>query len=526
MKKILTLNIIFLFSLCVYSQPPNDNCLNAISLTLGTNLCGQSGECYLNFTGTQSSMWYSFSASTSSLVVDFIQNNSTNSPPDYMVFGPYTTLATGCVNVTSACTGGTVLAAAQPTNYISAAGGVSFDYANGDPGNYVELNGLSTVVGNNTYLIQIQNNNTAGSFSRWTKFCLGVHNVAGNTMPTAASLINSCGVTFNGSTAGGYFPNASGPGFSNLDNNAATQCAACGGNPGSDLTYVINNPSWYTFCSSNAGTYNVSFNVNSCVNSSFTGATGSQMALLTGNTSAFTNVWQAASPTLVGAATQTSPNFTLAAGGCAYLVVDGFAGDACSYSYVLTNVTGGCILLPIELLSFNALQKGNEIDLTWATATEKNNKYFSIEKSENGVDFKSIEIVNGSGTTVNAMFYSSVDHNPLSGISYYRLKQTDYDGKFTYSSIVSVDYKNDKDLKFDIIPNPSSENELTRIVFNINPEKAISVCVTDINGITLYEETKNVINNAFEIPNNFSKGMYFVKIISSNVVQTKRMIIK
>lgn len=424
MKKILIIIFYIVYSCRIYSQPANDACANAISLTSGSNLCSQNstnstlqaGECFIDFAGsTEGTMWYSFTASTSSLVLNFIQNNSTNAAPDYIVYGPYSSVTTGCANVTSACTGGTVLAAAQPTSHVSSVGGVSYNLVNGDPGKFTQLTGLTTTAGNNTYLIQVQNNNAGGSANRWAQFCLGVHPPATNTFPQTASAINSCGVTFNGSSAGGYYPNASGAGFSNLDNNAGTQCATCAA--GADITYVINNPSWFTFCSANAGTYNVQFDVISCVNSSFTGATGGQMAILTGSTSNFTNVWQATSPTLTNTAVQTSPNFTLAAGGCAYLVVDGFAGDACSYSYVLTNVSGGCVLLPIELLSFNAKQNQGSVDLTWATATEKENDFFTVEKSLDGMNFIAIKEVDGAGMSTDVMFYSAKDLNPTYGLS-------------------------------------------------------------------------------------------------------------
>jgi hypothetical protein len=534
MRKISIFFLLLLFVMDFVAQPANDACLNAISLTSGSNLCNQnslnstlqSGECNINFAGsTESSMWYSFTASTPSLVVNFIQNNATDAAPDYVVYGPYTSLTTGCTNVTSACTGGSVLATAQPTSHVSGpVGGVSYNLINGDPGKYTMLTGLNTTAGNNTYLVQVQNNEAGGPNDGFARFCIGVHAPAPNSVPPSANLINNCGITFNGSSAGGYYPSASGAGFSNLDNNAGTQCGACGA--GADLTYVINNPSWFTFCSVNTGTYNVQFDVISCVNSSFTGATGGQMAIFTGSTTNLTNVWQATSPTLTNTAVQTSPNFSLAAGGCAYLVVDGFAGDACSYSYVLTNVAGGCILLPIELLSFNAIQKENSVELTWATATELNNDFYTVERSDDGINFNEIEKIDGAGMSANVLFYSSKDINPLNGLSYYRLKQTDFSGRNSYSKMVSVEYKNTNNLEFEIVPNPSIDNVISNIVLNTIPSGEVTIEITNTQGEMLYEVTKNPESNKIEIPNHFSKGIYFVKVIHSDFIQTKRMMIK
>lgn len=531
---------VHLFILCfftlqiVYSQPANDACLSATSLTSGSNLCNQnstnstlqSGECNLDFAGsTESTMWYSFTASTSSLVINFIQNNSTNAAPNYVVYGPYSSLSAGCTNVTSACSGGSVLATAQPTNHVSGpVGGVSYNLVNGDPGKYTMLTGLNTTSGNNTYLVQVQNNNAGGSGDRWARFCIGVHTPATNSVPQAASAINSCGVTYNGSSAGGYYPNASGAGFNNLDNNAGTQCGSC--DSGADVTYVINNPSWFTFCSANAGTYNVQFDVISCVNSAFTGATGGQMAILTGSPTSLTSVWQATSPTLTNTAVQTSPNFTLAAGGCAYLVLDGFAGDACSYSYVLTNVSGGCVLLPVELISFNALLKDDIVELNWATASEKDNAFFTVEKSSDGVNFEAIDVLKGWGTRSDAMFYSTIDHNPLPGVGYYRLKQTDFDGNYFYSKIVSVENGNDTKLKFTIIPNPTEEGQKINILFSAIPKSDVEIHIINANGISVFEEKMTMEENKIEIPKDLNKGVYFVKVISGNLIQTKKMIVK
>lgn len=212
------------------------------------------------------------------------------------------------------------------------------------------------------------------------------------------------------------------------------------------------------------------------------------------------------------------------------LLVNGFTSSAASYSLsfggtaVLSCVPA--VILPIELISFNALQKERLVELNWATATEKNNDYFSIERSNDGVNFKLIQTIKGAGTTGNAMFYSSIDYSPLPGLSYYRLKQTDYDGKSTYSQIISINCQNDKDLKFDIVPNPTSENQKTNILLGFIPKRDVSVLIYDINGLLIYEATKKIDTANFEIPKEFSKGVYLVKIICDELVQTKRMLIK
>lgn len=534
---------VHLFILCfftlqiVYSQPANDACLSATSLTSGSNLCNQnstnstlqSGECNLDFAGsTEGTMWYSFTASTSSLVLNFIQNNNTNAAPNYVVYGPYSSLSAGCTNVTSACSGGSVLATAQPTNHVSGpVGGVSYNLVNGDPGKYTMLTGLNTTSGNNTYLVQVQNNNSGGGGDRWAQFCIGVHTPATNSVPQAASAINSCGVTYNGSSAGGYYPNASGAGFSNLDNNAGTQCGSCAS--GADVTYVINNPSWFTFCSANAGTYNVQFDVISCVNSAFTGATGGQMAILTGSPTSLTSVWQATSPTLTNTAVQTSPNFTLAAGGCAYLVLDGFAGDACSYSYVLTNVSGGCVLLPIELKNFDAKVKNGVVDLMWETMSERNNDYYSVERSVDARNFEVIKNIKGAGNSDTQKSYIVVDNNPLIGLSYYRLKQTDYDGKSHYSEIKTIEVGEEDKFTFNIFPNPLGNGVDLSLIFNSKKNDVITIVILNLTGEVISEKeiTLDSANPVIQIKHKFEAGLYLVKVINKKgIVEYKKFIVK
>ena len=95
--------------------------------------------------------------------------------------------------------------------------------------------------------------------------------------------------------------------------------------------------------------------------------------------------------------------------------------------------------LPIELLSFDAIHRNNqEVQLSWITLSEINNDYFTLERSTNGLKWNEIQRIKGAGNSKEMLHYRYVDRYPLAGISYYRLKQTDFDGSFTYSKIKSV----------------------------------------------------------------------------------------
>lgn len=96
-------------------------------------------------------------------------------------------------------------------------------------------------------------------------------------------------------------------------------------------------------------------------------------------------------------------------------------------------------VLPIELIEFNAVRSRQFVELTWETASEKNNNYFTIERSIDGASFAPIGTLTGAGNSSNKLSYKLIDSTPIEDkVSYYRLKQTDFDGTYTYSVIVSV----------------------------------------------------------------------------------------
>jgi hypothetical protein len=112
--------------------------------------------------------------------------------------------------------------------------------------------------------------------------------------------------------------------------------------------------------------------------------------------------------------------------------------------------------LPVEFLSFNAKMKDKIVELHWQTATETNNDYFVVQRSLDGVNWISIDSVNGAGTTNLVSNYSYTDDAPLFGVSYYRLKQVDFDLKFSFSNVAMVNFDGFEII--DLFPNPSAGN--------------------------------------------------------------------
>jgi len=116
--------------------------------------------------------------------------------------------------------------------------------------------------------------------------------------------------------------------------------------------------------------------------------------------------------------------------------------------------------LPIELISFSAKPDGKTVALDWSTASELNNDFFHIERSENGRDFEEIGKLAGAGTSYITLRYSFTDAWPLVGWNYYRLRQVDFDGQFSFSPIQAVlmGKPGDKN-RLQLFPNPAY-NEL------------------------------------------------------------------
>lgn len=166
--------------------------------------------------------------------------------------------------------------------------------------------------------------------------------------------------------------------------------------------------------------------------------------------------------------------------------------------------------LPIELLDFTAANMGAFVHVTWSTASETNNDFFTIQRSHNGSEFASVGTVKGAGSSRKHLDYSFADETPLAGVSYYRLKQTDFDGKTSYSKVVKID--RDAEAVLMVYPNP------------LVGDKAY----TNIKGtFTIYNSVGQPIltkenSNEFDL-SGVSPGVYLVRSSSGQVC---RLVVK
>jgi hypothetical protein len=114
-------------------------------------------------------------------------------------------------------------------------------------------------------------------------------------------------------------------------------------------------------------------------------------------------------------------------------------------------------VLPLQQLNFNTVLTDNKyVELFWKTSSETNHSFFAVERSQDGKDWEEIEKINGAGNSSQLISYSAIDTKPLSGVSYYRLKQTDFNGEYTYSKTNTILFDTDQSVQIFLYPNPTS----------------------------------------------------------------------
>lgn len=203
-----------------------------------------------------------------------------------------------------------------------------------------------------------------------------------------------------------------------------------------------------------------------------------------------------------------------------FMIWDGNGGAECRYNIEVTNINP----LPIQLLSFDAIENGNQVDIFWSTASEINNDYFVVERAIDNIEFEQIAIVDGAGNSSTELKYSIVDLNPVHGRSYYRLKQVDYNGIYSYSKTIEINFNNINDWNFKIVPNPAN-TEWINLDFSQTLKNKASISIMDDKGSVIHQENISHEANSISIKNNFRSGIYLVKLESAEFIKTQKLVI-
>lgn len=193
---------------------------------------------------------------------------------------------------------------------------------------------------------------------------------------------------------------------------------------------------------------------------------------------------------------------------------------------------GSGLPLPIELSFFDATENEEHVDLAWATASETNNDYFTIEKSTDAVHYADVVKVSSKasgGNSTTLLRYTAVDFEPYDGLSYYRLKQTDFNGDTSYSDPVAVTFEKASEFTLNIYPNPSY-GETVHFAITGQDRQDIHLMLYDLNGKEYFSKT--LVPESHSAVCTFDPmflpgaGVYVVKAVTKKNSRSKKLIVK
>ncbi len=180
----------------------------------------------------------------------------------------------------------------------------------------------------------------------------------------------------------------------------------------------------------------------------------------------------------------------------------------------IIGIVGGSAL-PVELINFEAELVDGQVNLRWITASEVNNDYFIVERSADAINWEELSYVNGAGNSTNTLNYMDVDPSPLSDVSYYRLKQVDFDGTSTLSDIRLIRNTMNKEVVM-VYPNPINQNEDFFIEVGGFSEANLRIEILDVGGKKIYEAplliVKDGSHSKHHIDKNLNSGLYFIRV--------------
>lgn len=190
------------------------------------------------------------------------------------------------------------------------------------------------------------------------------------------------------------------------------------------------------------------------------------------------------------------------------LVIGIWTSNQCNGSFC--EAQGGEINLPVKFASFNAERNKSNVNISWATAFEQNNRGFALERNINGsweqVGWVSSQASGGNSDVM--LSYAYTDVNNVKGITQYRVRQVDMDGKASYSNVKAVRGE-DQPVKLTIYPNPSRDG---RVNIAFDNEMAVrNVTILDLNGRVVKQFT-GVTNNNLSVEN-LNPGVYTVRVV-------------
>jgi hypothetical protein len=475
---------------------PNDNCENAQNLWVGSscysyNQCTYTSNpvtvtatseawetapaCWTQGTSTLSSVWFKFTAVSASTTLQI--------PAVSLGNNPHAAIYTG------SCGSFTLVACQEDKGgLIPASLGVDLTFA--------------TTIGQ-TYYIQYESDNA----SSCNDICLtgsgGLSTPANNDCASAVAL------TMNTSISGNTFMATADGSFT------------CG---------TTENSLWYKFTPATTGTYYVTLlSQSGCMNgnsyaSSHTGFYTANLQMSVFNTAACVP----STATEISCTSNLNTNdidltMTLTGGSTYLIMVDGFGGSACEFGLQVSNSR----VLPVSMLYFTGRSEASSNLLEWATASELNNDYFIVERSADGMEFTPAGRVKGKGTSSVRSAYAFADTRPLPGLSYYRLRQVDYNGEVHYpAQTISLSRRESYSSRLSVYPNPGNGTELyVKMSGGKTPEE---VSITDVYGREACRSREGDTDESgrIVIGRRLEPGIYLVTALAGEEKHIQKLIVK
>lgn len=186
--------------------------------------------------------------------------------------------------------------------------------------------------------------------------------------------------------------------------------------------------------------------------------------------------------------------------------------------------------LPIELVSFTGDLEDGKVTLTWDVATQRDNDYFTIERSNDGNNFSEVGEVDGAGTTLDFKTYTLIDDKPLDGLSYYRLKQTDFNGAFETFIPLSIhnEISLDQVTLSKAYPNPFQD--YISIDFQLNHNSELEIQLLDLSGRTLFSESYSGYagDNTYKynVSDPIPPGTYILALVQNGSILAQTKVVK
>ncbi len=190
----------------------------------------------------------------------------------------------------------------------------------------------------------------------------------------------------------------------------------------------------------------------------------------------------------------------------------------------------GVVPFPVVLLTFDAFPEEEFVLVQWVTEREENSAYFTVEKTQDGNLFLHVDEVEAAGFSEVIRPYETVDKNPISGQSFYRLKMTDLDGAFSYSQLVEVNYSNNVRWDFTLYPNPNQGQRLNIDLRGLVAGDHFAVTMADMQGQIVYQAEVHAtygggLTHQIELDRPLAKGSYVVQVMSAEKGQMAKFLL-